>query len=198
MHTVNVYNFNELSEEAKQKAIESFRNSDFFEFCNYDIVNTIEKISKAICCEANYYTYDGIKYFVDFISNDDFDLKGKRAYAYIVNNYLMPNKEYKTYWKDKIIHCDGRKNWKRKSKIFYNWDNCPFTGYIADYCFIEAWKKWEKNFTKESTVEDFLNILGESLGREWTEENKYQNSDEYIAETIIINEYEFLEDGRRF
>ena len=200
-NTFNVYSFEELSEEAKEKAIDNFRYDGSYLSWQDETVNSIEKISKAMNCIAECYSYDGIKYYVSFTSNEYEDieaLKGKRAYAYIVNNYLMPNKSYKTYWKDRCIYADGRKNWKRKSNLFYNWDNCPFTGYYMDCCFIEAWKKWEKNFNKNSTVEDFIELVANNLAEDWTKDNEYQQTDEYIIEMIEINDYEFLEDGRQY
>ena len=197
--STNVYRFEELSTIAKEKAIESFRCSEFFQFYNDEIIDTIKEIARAISCDYDYYSYDGIDYEVSFTSHDNVEsISGKRAYAYIVNNYLMPNKEYKTYWKDHCIYTDGRKNLKRRSKLFYSWDNCPFTGYIADCCFIEAWRAWEKSFNCYSTIESFLDLLGEKLGKEWTSENEYQNSDEYIEDYLMNNNYEFLEDGTEF
>lgn len=195
-----VYTFDELSDEAKKKAINDWRDSEREFAWTYDTINSIEAIAKAMYCKAEWYSYDGITYDVSFYSYETKDienLSGKRAWAYIWNNYLYPNREYKTYWKDKVLHCDGRKNWERKSKISYGWDDCPFTGYCADCCFIEAWRIWKKKFNKYSTVGDFIELVAEKLGKEWTNDNKYQLTDEYISEILTINDYEFTEDGDR-
>lgn len=201
-NTFNVYSFEELSEEAKEKVIESFRYHDgSYLFWQEEAINSIEKISKAMNCIAEWYSYDGIKYYVSFTSNEYEDieaLEGKRAYAYIVNNYLMPNKSYKTYRKDGCTYTDERKNWKRKSNLFYGWDDCSFTGYCMDYCFIDAWKNWEKNFNKYSKVGEFINLVADTLGRAWTEDNEYQQTDEYIIEMLEASDYEFLEDGSQY
>ena len=202
--TTTLYLFNELSDEAKEKAIENYRYSDHEFDWQAEMIDTIQAIAEAMNCKAEWYSYDGITYDVSFYScetEDIEDLSGKRAWAYIWNNYLYPNRKYKTYWKDKVLYCDGRKNWKRKSKISFGWDDCPFTGYCADCCFIEAWKEWKKNFTIESkthygsTVEDFISLVAEKLGEEWTNDNEYQMSDEYISDFLEINEYEFNEEG---
>lgn len=201
VNTFNVYTFDELSNDAKEKAINSFRYNDSCLNWQDEAINTINAISAAMNCDAEWHSYDGIKYYVSFTSKEYEDieiLEGKRAYAYIVNNYLMPNKNYKTYWKDRCIYTDGRKNWKRKSKLFYGWDDCPFTGYCMDCCFIEAWKKWEKNFNKNSTVGDFIELVADNLAEDWTKDNEYQMTDEYIIDMIEANEYEFLEDGRQY
>ena len=199
-NTFNVYTFDELSNNAKENAIDSFRYNNNLVWQD-EAINTIKAIATAMNCDVNYWSYDGICYSVEFTSKEFQDieiLEGKRAYAYIVNNYLMPNKSYKTYWKDRCIHTDGRKNWKRKSNLFYSWDDCPFTGYIMDCCFIEAWKKWEKNFNNNSTVEDFIELVANSLAEDWTKDNEYQQTDEYIIEMIEANDYEFLENGTRY
>lgn len=195
-NTFNVYSFKELSEEAKEKAIESFRLAVDFPY-NEEDINSIKAIAKAMNCDAEYYSYDGICYSVEFTSKEYEEietLQGKRAYAYIVNNYLMPNKSYKFYFN----YTDGRKLWKRKSNLFYSWDDCPFSGYGMDYCFIEAWKNWEKNFNKYSTVGEFINLVADTLGKAWTEDNEYQLTDEFIIDMIEANDYEFLENGKQF
>lgn len=199
-NTFNVYSFEELSEEAKEKVIESFRLASDFPY-REEAIDTIEAISKAMNCDAEYYSYDGICYSVEFTSKEYEDIEtiqGKRAYAYIVNNYLMPNKSYKIYWKSKSIYANDGKYWKRKSNLFYSWDDCPFTGYGMDYCFIEAWKNWEKNFNKYSTVGDFINLVADTLAKAWTEDNEYQLTDEFIIDMIEANDYEFFENGKQF
>ena len=196
-NTFNVFRFDELSDEAKEKALDNFRYINDFAWQD-EMINSIKAIAKAMNCRASWYSYDGIAYDVSFDSYSEEDienLKGKRAYAYIFNNFLFPNRSFKTYWLNHIIHCDGRKNWCRKSKLFFGWDDCPFTGYCADCCFIEAWREWVEGFNKNSTVGDFILGVANRLGDEWTNDNQYQMSDEYIKEMFNINDYEFLEDG---
>lgn len=200
--TTNLYTFNELSDEAKETAIENWRSMGFPFAWQEEMIDSIRAIAKAINCNYDYYSYDGISYDVRLMPTDfcEADLRGKRAWAYIENNFITPNAEAKTYYKDHVIYCDGRKNWKRKSKIWYTLDDCPFTGYCADCCFIEAWRKWQKLFRNDSTltVEDFIDLVANNLSKEWTSDNEYQNSDEGIAELLNINEYEFTEDGNRY
>ena len=193
--TKNIYSFNELSDDAKQNAIENYRS--IMEFTWQDeIINTINMISKAIHCDYDYYSYDGITYKVWFTPNDfEEDIKGKRAWAYIVNNFITPYEKPKTYWLNHCIYCDGRKNWSRKSKINFTLEDCPFTGYYLDCCFYSAWVNWKRNFDSNSTVNDFLSILGDKLGKEWSADNEYQYSDEGITEVLVNCEYEFYEDG---
>lgn len=188
MHTisVNVYSYNELSEKAKERAINYFKDSGIFYYQD-DAINTIKAIAKALNCEYDYYSYDGIYYKVEFISNSEIEeLQGKRAYSYIVNNYIIPNLKFKTYY---------RKCNRRISNIFSIFDDCLFTGYYLDMAFNEAWKNWKKSFNSKSKVKDFLHMVETELGSEWSIDNEYQMKDENIIEQIEINDYEFYENG---
>lgn len=194
--TKNLYRFDELTSEAQQNALENYR-SKYFEFGWQDeIINTIRKIARAMNCDYNYYSYDGITYDVSFTPVDfDDELQGKRAWAFIENNFITPNEQPKTYYLNHVLYCDGRKNWARKSKIWFNISDCPFTGYIADCCFFEAWRDWKNNFSSKSTVADFVDAVAEKLSKEWTNDNEYQYSDEGIIELIEANDFEFYENG---
>lgn len=203
-NTFNLYHFDELSEKAQENAIETYRSDMTFAWQD-EMIATIKAIADAMNCTYNYYSYDGISYDVSFEPCDfDDSLSGVRAWAFIENNFITPNEKPKTYWKDHCLYCDGRKNWSRKSKISYTLDGCPFTGYIADCCFAEAWEDWKKNFTVEtkthrgSTVGDFIDLVVEKLSKEWTSDNEYRYSDEGIIEVIGIHEYEFYEDGSMY
>ena len=195
--TKDIYTFDELTEEAQEKAFEYFRNLPYLFAWQEENRDTVKAIADKMDWAYDLYSYDGITYSVNYsISSDDIaELSGKRAMAYIQNNYIDAAKKPKTYWLNGLIHCDGRKNWKRNSKINYEIDNCPFTGYCMDCCFSEAWRDWQKNFSKHSTVQDFADLVADYLGRDWTADNEYQYSDDGIKDLIEANDYEFLEDG---
>ena len=197
--TKNIYRFDELSDEAKEKVFEYFRTSDIL-FWQSESESTVKAIADKFGWTYSCYSFDGIRYTVEYdIDDEDASmLSGKRAFAYIQNNFIDRAKEAKTYWLNHVLYCDGRKNWTRKSKISFTIDNCPFTGYCMDCCFSEAWKEYKKNFCKNSTVQDFLDLVAEKLSKDWTSDNEYQLSDEGLTEMIEANDYEFLEDGRLF
>jgi len=67
------------------------------------------------------------------------------------------------------------------------------TGYCLDCAFIEEFKK---EFEKTG---DALYSFSEAIDaglKEWVNDLEYQESDEYISEHLIANEYQFLENGR--
>ena len=195
--TKDIYSFDELTEEAKQAAIESFRNDPYILAWQDESLETVKAIAKKMNWDYSVYTYDGISVSVSFdvIDCDIENLTGRRAYAYIENNYIKAAQEPKTYWLHNVIYCDGRKNWTRKSKINFTIDNCPFTGYCMDCCFSEAWKEWKNKFTVNSSVLEFVDLVADRLSKDWTDDNEYQISDEGISETIRANDYEFTVDG---
>lgn len=195
--TKNIYTFDELSDEAKEAAIEWFRAGDnalSWQGENYD---TVKEIARLMNWRVDVDSYDGVQYEVNYTiyDSDVADLSGCRAMAYIQNNYIKAAQKPKTYWLNHVLYCDGRKNWTRKSKINFEIDNCPFTGYCMDCCFAEGWREWLATFTKDSTVQDFADMVSSHLSKDWTNDNEYQLSDEAIIETIKANEYEFEFDG---
>lgn len=192
--SVNLYSFDELSNAAKERALNYFRKDIDNYIDSSDIINTIEKIAAKCDLEGDYYSYDGTHYEVSFYMDNNVygeeieNLHGKRAFAYVMNNFILPSMKNKIY---RIRYT----NKTRKSQIFKSIDDCPFTGYIADYCFAEAFEEWKTQINNNVTVFDFIKLLEKKLSNEWNAEIDYAFSDEYIEEMIYCNSYEFLEDG---
>lgn len=201
--TKNIYTFDELSDEAKERAIENYRALGIPFAWHDEAIASIKAIADVLNCSYSWYSYDGVDYTVYLEPEDNWryddtditELEGRRAWAYIENNFISKAERPKTYYLNHVIYCDGRKNWSRKSKINYTINDCPFTGYCMDCCFSEAWRDWKKTFNKYSTVGDFIELVAEKLGEDWTADNEYQNSDEGIIEIFECNDYEFTEDG---
>ena len=196
--TMEIFGIRELSAEARRKALDDFlyRRSTVL-FDQEEEINTVTSIAQKMDWEYDYNSYDGEQYSVSYrvYGDERAELSGARAMAYIQNNYINAAEQPKEYWLGHVWHCDGRKNWTRKSRINFTIDNCPFTGFYMDYCFSKAWEEWKQNFRNHSTVQDFANMVADHLAKEWTEENEYRFSDEGLMEFIDCNDYEFLEDG---
>jgi hypothetical protein len=67
------------------------------------------------------------------------------------------------------------------------------TGYCLDCAFIEEFKK---EFEKTG---DALYSFSEAIDagiKEWVNDLEYQESDEFIADFLTANDYQFLENGR--
>ena len=197
-----VYNFNELSDEAKEKAIEAHR---------YDFVNgwsdenwaSIQAIAKACSLEvvSNNYNDTGFSRFVLEVNdyNNYYDiaaLRGRRAVAYIYNNWIKPNINGKYYatpgkWINGVYTYTHT-----RSKCTFEF-SCPFTGYCVDDCLIHAYKKFCEyvRINPLFDVGDFVDVLSECVSEFLQNDYNYSISDENIAELLTANNYEFLENG---
>ena len=166
-----VYNFNELSDEAKEKAIEAHR----FDFCDawsQENWQSIQAIAKACSFKvvSNNYNDTGFSRFELEVNdyNNYYDiaaLHGSRAMAYIYNNWIMPNMRGKYY--SALVSRNKRElvYKKRYSKCTFVFE-CPFTGYGLDNCITEAYNEFceliRKN-TIEANIIEFIEILSQHV-----------------------------------
>jgi len=198
MRTVRtkVYKFNELTEAAKEKAIEQHRNQGIDYGWHAENRQTLEAFADLLPISISNRRFDNISFS---IHGDIEDLKGFRLASYLWNNYGSDIFKPKQYW-----ICNGHKNCvgldakKRESKIFFTWDNCPLTGYCMDCAILEPLAKFmlrpDLNTTFEDIASDCLNAWSSACERDIED----ANSDRAIAEEIEANEYEFQADGTRF
>ena len=145
--TIRLYDYDELSPEAKELALEEWRSSDVEHFWSRDVKNTLDKLQEELGIEVSRWEYSpyihdsGVIRFVRYNDNQ-LDLAGRRAQAFLWNNFahliVQPRKKwYAKHVDGKIdlsgcIHCDsGWKNLKREAKVFFDrtYDGtCPLTG----------------------------------------------------------------------
>ena len=191
-----VYNFNELSDDAKKKAIKAHR----FDFCDawsWENWESIRAIAKACSLEvvSNNYNDTGFSRFVLEVSdyNNYYDiatLHGSRAMAYICNNWIMPNMAGKYY--SALVSRNKREVYKKR------YSKCTFTGYGLDDCITEAYNEFcelVRKKPRDANVAMFIDILSQHV-QKWLQSD-YDNaiSDENIASMLDCNGYEFLENG---
>lgn len=205
----NIYHFSELSENAKQKAIEHFRESNY----EYDLpfqdevtgsLNKFCEIFNINYRRIDYLEPHGNDYKIE-LEDSIKKLSGVRLLKYIVNNYwhfLFKSSYIKPF--------DGHKNHKRiknytakhtgKKYCFYyssfKYDNsCTLTGVCYDNDILDPIYNFLKNPSENINFEDLLNDCISSLCSAAGKEYEYQNSNEAIIENIEANEYEFDENG---
>jgi hypothetical protein len=168
-----VFTFDELSEDAKQKAIQDYRNKDVYWYdwweCIYD---DAENVGMKI---THFDTGRGWDIGLKFIES-----------AYDVAQKIMKE------------HGQACQTYKTAAKFVNDWaelvakySNGIKLDEVADdneYEFDNEADELEKEF-QLSIGHDFLILL--------QEEEEYLNSDEAISETIQANEYEFTEQGKR-
>jgi hypothetical protein len=190
--TINIYEFSELSEEAKQKAVENNRDiviaHDWSSF-------VIEEIKKQ---NSDYFTIENI-YFSGFWSQGDgamfeYSCITEKLYFEAVESLSLPN------WKKAILK-NGYHSAKGKHRGHYYHEKCCLHDiHIETDNGMQYYKNIERLFYEnEDLICDYVIEKYEELCREIYEklENEYncQTSDEVIIETIEANNYEFDVDG---
>jgi hypothetical protein len=205
---INIYQFGELSETAKNKAREWYKDltaeegfswsqeayQSIRDFCKIFGIKYISS-SFSTCSEAE----------VSFSGIDDsiLELKGKRLIAYLWNNHsdLIIQRKTKHFCRmsdgTKRFNCVGLNSGKYVSKCQYETSSCPITG----VCFDENLLEPIKLAVKKGYSGTFGGLLQECIDSwvKYAEQDcEAQLSDEFVDEQILANEYQFTEDGKRY
>ena len=200
---VKLYSFDELSEEAKEKAISYFRDSESSDpYFIQDANKTFERFADIFSIHWRNIEYrEPYRNEYDIKLNDDIlHLTGQRLATYIWNNYkrdLFKGKYY-SLWSKKDVSFKHHKNGHpvlktRYSKIFLS-NSCVLTGVCYDEDILTPIYEFLDN-PLDIDFETLLNDCIYSLCHSVESEIEYRLSDEAIIETIQDNEYEFTEDG---
>jgi hypothetical protein len=188
--TIKLYTFDELTDQAKQKAIEWYRSINDEIFWQSETFDSLKAVFERVGIRIRDYDLgiDGYSY-IRFDLNDSIaELKGVRAFTWLENNLFS---------KLRLTRNAYLKNRKNNLKYGYKVNaipSCPLTGYYADETFLESLKKDALN---GNTLKECFQHLALVYVNVLQSEYDYQNSAEYITETIQCNQYEFLEDGTR-
>ena len=194
-----VYNFEELSDQAKEKAIEAHRY-DFTNGWSDENWESVKAIANACGLDiiTNNYNTGFANFELENVNNynDPLVLRGSRAMAYIYNNWIKPNMKGKYYatpgkWINGVYTYTHT-----HSKCTFEF-SCPFTGYYIDDCLIIAYKKFceRVRINPLFDIGDFVDILSECVSECLQNDYDYSISDECIADLLTANSYEFLENG---
>lgn len=90
-------------------------------------------------------------------------------------------------------HDATKENFRGRKIREFKRDHMP-TGYYLDS---DIWETFYDVFKKKRNASAAFDDALYAGFRAWREDQEYQQSDEYIDETIIANEYEFTEEGGR-
>ena len=200
-----VYQFNELSEEAKERARQWWREGYEFHWSS-EVEQAMKEFSRL--AEVRIFDYEfgdpfsytkGIKFSTNHRDEEQFELSGARALAWIENNILEYCRTPKVYY----LRTTGSTK-KRKSNLLTE-INCPFTGMCYDMDILDPLLKFAKGPKvygrgwENTTVLDLISECFASLVKSVEGEIEHcLTSDEYADDEITINEYEFTEDGKIF
>jgi hypothetical protein len=187
-----IYKFNELSETAKDNAIDLMRdintNDDFWYESVFEDAKTIAKLMGIDIKNI---------YFRGFSSQGDGAcFEGKYAYA---KNSVKAVKEYAP--KDETLHKIVQSLYEIQKRYFYKITaNVKRSGHyyhsrctdIDVYVNDNGYLPQTDNDNIVELLRDFMNWIYKMLETEY----EYQTSNESIIGTIEANDYEFTEDGK--
>ena len=186
-----VYQFNELNDEAKQVAIENYRNNNhevefdaFRESCIEQAIDTG-------------FEYISLQYSLGYSQGDglSFGAKNCTIIEKLILEVLGTGKEKTANLLSENIYFslhanNGHYTYASKSDIDFYFD-FPTTLQNTD----NLDKLAEKVLDKLQTI--YMDLC-KKLEKQGYSEIEYQNSDEYISENLISNEYEFTKEGNIF
>lgn len=207
----NIYQYDELSAEAKKKAVENMRETIGSMLCDFDAddyrsaLEEIEKIFEIKVedwCVGYPGTYSHWRFnensrFSDLSDNPRFLVR----YLDEVERYCRKGRFYSSPFRKVPVskeHPAGVAYTKRYSKIMFERNYCltgTWTSAVVDEYTGE--KRWEY-VRKHRTIEDFVGDMLYAFFKQWERDQEYNYDDEQIEETILANTYEFTEDGTRY
>lgn len=188
-----VYHFDQLSDEAKEKARDWWRQAEAEDpaWAN-ERRQSLEAFCKEFPVELRSWEYDAHSYRIDrawTAGPESQELKGSRLIGFLLNEYGP-----RVLWEPKVYEKDGK---KRSSKITVVETSCPFTGYCMDDDLLEPIRQYLKKPDLELCYRDLMGQCLNAWGKSCVEDVAWMNSDAQVDDAIISNEYEFDEEGCR-
>ncbi len=187
---IKIYKFDELSKEAKDKAIENQRSNDgyldyeWFNYLHEDFIAELNTIG--VDCEGFWWDLDKSKEFKAsgiIVTNEQKLLKSAGLTKWLIINGLRGEKT--------LIHSIGLDEYgEAEVEIdFENEDNLSIKE--------EVEREGEVKELNEKITE-FIKEKFEKFWRKLQKDYDYLMSDEGIKEDLEANDYEFNEDGTRW
>lgn len=199
--TVKLFTFEELNEEAKAKAIGDWRcRAHEYDWID-EIQDAADAIAKAmsikISFDDNCYQTSCSWEANGFFSDEEWDMTGARLIAWIEKRIPLKVLSYDIRQKFKVLSQKGYTKHSKWALAKTRYEDNLLTGYCDDYCYQESLFELVDEMKRGNKVnlETFFDKLCEHFAKAVDIEIENQNSDEYISEHLIINEYEFYEDG---
>ena len=187
--STTVYNFDELSPEGQQNAVNNYLNSDrdtYFWFD--DNIKTLESFANIFNIKIKDWTQDLYHTDVRYTCNNDdniMELSGIRLLKYIFNNY------YTDIYKGKYYYNKGKKRYSRVLKE----NCCVLTGYCIDDDILQPIYDFIKNPDDSITFKSLIHECIESWITAVKNDIEGCQSFEYVSDHLIANEYEFDKQG---
>lgn len=186
----DVFQFDELSEKAKEKARDWYRSGDTYAWQEENRAS-LDAFCAVFPVQVRDWSYDAYDFDIRHSVTCDeevAELTGPRLVAYLANNFGHVFSERKTYRvRDRV----------RKSRAMQVSTDCPFTGYCMDESLLDPLRAFLKK-PGLTTFGDMLTDCLDAWGKACRDDCAWQATDENVDESIRANEYEFTEEGERF
>jgi hypothetical protein len=216
---ITIFTFEELTPEAQERAIEKYRNNNHDSQCSQEYEDTLKKFINIFPVKVRDWQIDPWGYsHCDMYSqaNDEInDLSGLRLFKYLVNNFSG------TLYKRKYLGClktqdqphsrhrmvknveisRGTNKGKFYASVYSNCQTeqcCNLTGVYSDESILQPLYDFLKTPNKNTTFADLMEECGNAWAKSFAKEIEHENSDEYIKDCLINNDYEYTEEGDRY
>ena len=197
---INVYSFDELSEGAKQTALDEFRyskndNSYYFD----EVITSVKKMADIFGLKFGR-AYTDLRF--SHIEDDILNLSGLRLQKYIYNNFydelFAPKMFFLWSKKEKSLkyHKEDFPVLKRRYSKILKTNECVLTGVCYDMDILQPVYDFLSKPDKNITLEDLFRIIEHRIDNCFYNTKEWLNSDEFITEEINASNYEFTEDGK--
>jgi len=216
---IQLYKFSELSETAKQTAIENYRNKNDEYFWADENRATMETFAEIFPIKVTNWSYGGRGEGVSFhFTADDAieNLSGVRLSTYLWNNYKTELFKGKYYHSQSFGLTDKKLKHKRVKSIEIT-NNCPNKGKFSNsyysaiqletccvltgYCMDDDILQPIYDFMNKPTAQNFNELLEDCFNawvKSCNDDADYQISEEFISEELENNEQYFTEDGKLY
>lgn len=183
---IKIYQFSELSEEAKQNAIQEMSDINFM----FDWWDTIYEDAKNVHIKITGFDIDRGSY-----CHGDFLTNAKDVAERIIKEHGDQCETHKTAQKflDELqtLIYDAKQAWEEYQEDTKDDD-------VVNYADFEDFFYYKYQEDADQLEEDFQNDILEDYRIMLQKEYDYLSSDEAIIESIEANEYEFTENGKRY
>lgn len=199
--TINVFTYDELSEDAKERAYNSWLSGSRDYFWGEENRKTLEKFAEEINVNIDHWEYggrgEGVRWSSDWDYEDEkMELSGLRLLRYIQNNWSGFLYYGRYYSKTRATSEPGKYAYvSRKSKVLFSREP-DLTGYCIDYSICSPIYDFIKK-PDNTTLKELINNCFYSWIEACNEDLEYTQSQEYFADEAEANNYEFDEDGRQ-
>lgn len=189
-----VYSFDELSDDAKQVAIEKERDwrlSYNDDDCNGERRDSLDAFCK--CFGISWDTYGGEVVFRNlpkFEYRGEETIYGLRLHRWLINNHgdlFTERKRLTPYGKP-----------ERRSRVLFTDTCCPFTGVCYDEVLLDPMRKFLQKPLAHRRIYDLHDLLTDcahSFNHCFQRDIEYYTSDEAITESLQCEDTQYNEDG---